>query len=326
MSTKNPTQRDLAAACGVSVATVSLALRGHPRISPERRAIIMATAAEMGYRLDPALAHWARQRWRERPESPLIAVLSQRSHMATQISRGARRAAQELGYRLQRFDLGDPRIIAQQLKDLGVRGIMVEAHNDDAWYDDFPFEDFVGVAMGMGARRPPLDLVKGAVFYNTELAIAQIVQASCRRVLFINALDPMSINERMQVGALSAAAESGLFTLLPIVHRGKNAVAVDALPKRLKSSQADCVLCQRDAALHLRDVATDLLKKISVLVLNANPREDWSGVNMCFEDVGARCVHLLDQHLAQHRYGRAAQPVTIEVPGMWHPGKTLRLP
>ena len=52
MSTKNPTQRDLAAACGVSVATVSLALRGHPRISAERRAAIVSAAEELGYRLD----------------------------------------------------------------------------------------------------------------------------------------------------------------------------------------------------------------------------------------------------------------------------------
>ena len=139
----------------------------------------------------------------------------------------------------------------------------------------------------------------------------------------------MSINERMQVGALTAAAEAGLFTLLPIVHAGKEVVSAalpsDDLSGLIKKNKADCIICQRDAALRLRDAHADVLKTVSVLVLNANPREDWSGVNMCFEDVGARCVQLLDQHLAQHRYGRAVQPVTIEVPGKWHPGKTLRL-
>ncbi|MBU6213117.1 MAG: LacI family transcriptional regulator [Actinomycetales bacterium] len=48
-----PTLRDVADATGVSVATVSMVLRGVGRISPETRARVHAKAAEMGYRRDP---------------------------------------------------------------------------------------------------------------------------------------------------------------------------------------------------------------------------------------------------------------------------------
>ena len=40
---------DVAAAAGVSTATVSRAIRGLPRVSPRTRAKILATAKELGY-------------------------------------------------------------------------------------------------------------------------------------------------------------------------------------------------------------------------------------------------------------------------------------
>lgn len=48
-----PTQRDIAERLGVSVATVSLALRRDPQISVEMRSRVLATAEEMGYTYQP---------------------------------------------------------------------------------------------------------------------------------------------------------------------------------------------------------------------------------------------------------------------------------
>lgn len=315
MSDSIPTQRDLAAACGVSVATVSLALRGHPRISEQTRAMVLKKAEELGYHLDPTLSQWARQRWRERPESPLVGVLSQRSSMATQISRGARKAAQQMGYRLQRFDMRKPTALADELKDLGIRGLIVEGHNDDSWYDDFPFEDFVAVAMGMGAGRPPLDLVKSASYYNSELMAQHICSAGHQRVLFINELFPMSVNERMQFAALLVAADSGAFELLPALHIQH--VKAAALQKTIRQMKPDCIVANSRHAKSLQ-----IPKYSELYVFNADKQTPCPGVDLCFPDVGERAMELLDQYLALHKYGRTASPVTIEVPGRWHLGVT----
>lgn len=50
------TLRDVARAVGVSTATVSLALRGHARISAATRKQVEAAAARVGYRRNPAFA------------------------------------------------------------------------------------------------------------------------------------------------------------------------------------------------------------------------------------------------------------------------------
>lgn len=318
MSTSQPTQRDLAAACGVSVATVSLALRGHPRISSETRALVIHMAKELGYHLDPALSHWARQRWRERPESPLVAVLTQRSGMATEISRGARKQAQVLGYRLQRFPMTKPKTLARTLQDAGVRGIILEAHNDDAWYQDFPFEHFVGIAMGMGTSRPPLDLVKSAVFYNSERLFREVYRSGYRRLLWLRAIDPSSVNERMQFGALSGlAAETNAHLLAPLCIAG---LGKAALKRQLKKLSPDVIISSRRVAEHIRQMN---IANYRHAVFDAHIGGDWSGIHMRFEEIGARAMLCLDQYLSQHRFGPAEPALTIEVPGTWIDGGSL---
>lgn len=52
-----PTIRTLAKLAGVSSATVSLALRNHPRIRPQVRERIQKIAAEAGYRLNAIVSH-----------------------------------------------------------------------------------------------------------------------------------------------------------------------------------------------------------------------------------------------------------------------------
>src|SRR6202453_1900722 len=52
-----PTIKTLAKMAGVSNATVSLALRNHPRIRPQERARIQRIATEAGYKPNPLVSH-----------------------------------------------------------------------------------------------------------------------------------------------------------------------------------------------------------------------------------------------------------------------------
>ena len=46
---KTPKMRDVAAAAGVSLSTVSLVINGKPGVSPERRERVLETIKELGY-------------------------------------------------------------------------------------------------------------------------------------------------------------------------------------------------------------------------------------------------------------------------------------
>ena len=74
---KRPTLRDIAKDAGCTNATVSLALRESPRISPETRARVREVAAKLGYRPDPMLSALAAHRWKRHPkvEGATLAVI-----------------------------------------------------------------------------------------------------------------------------------------------------------------------------------------------------------------------------------------------------------
>ncbi|MEZ0493360.1 LacI family DNA-binding transcriptional regulator [Kineococcus sp. TBRC 1896] len=59
-----PTIRSVAARAGVSKSLVSLVLQDSPKVSPERRAAVLAAVAELGYRPDPTARSLAQGRTR----------------------------------------------------------------------------------------------------------------------------------------------------------------------------------------------------------------------------------------------------------------------
>jgi transcriptional regulator with XRE-family HTH domain len=77
MKTPLPTMRDVARRAGVSVSTVSLALRNSPLVSAETQAAVRAAVAELGYRVNPYVA--AHMRSRRKPQAgvaaPVLAIV-----------------------------------------------------------------------------------------------------------------------------------------------------------------------------------------------------------------------------------------------------------
>jgi DNA-binding LacI/PurR family transcriptional regulator len=94
---ERPTQALIARRLGVTQATVSLALRGSPRISPAMRERVRAEADGAGYRPDPALRALVRRRWRE-PGQLTFAYLGEEPDPNVEMYyTAARRRCAELG-------------------------------------------------------------------------------------------------------------------------------------------------------------------------------------------------------------------------------------
>src|SRR5690349_8145117 len=106
------THKDIAARFGCDKSTVSLALRGNPRIPQDTRNQICRLAESMGYRPDPALAMLARHRWArdEAQTGSTLAYLVETSNgyayeqQRNQLAAAAERA-QQRGFKLMEFDL-----------------------------------------------------------------------------------------------------------------------------------------------------------------------------------------------------------------------------
>lgn len=129
------TLKQIAARAGVSRATVSYALRGHPKIPLETRTRVQAAAESVGYKPNPRIAGLMAhiRRGRARPFGERIAFVwvhttraeAARSRFLTAVLEGARARAAQSGFGLEEFCTSDPGMTDRRLqKIIRARGIV----------------------------------------------------------------------------------------------------------------------------------------------------------------------------------------------------------
>jgi LacI family transcriptional regulator len=188
-----PTLRTLAAALGLSPSTISLALRGDPRIRPGTIARARAAAASAGYHADPVVSEGlsrARRReffretiaWaldRARGDTPWLAPLFA----------AAEARAGLLGYRLEFIRLSrEPaslRRAARTWRARGVRGVILGPFAETWEEPGLPWDDFVWLSVGDSVAHPRLHRVGRDYALDIESAIEHLARRGLRRPGFV---------------------------------------------------------------------------------------------------------------------------------------------
>ena len=195
-----PTQRDIAKIANVSPVAVSLALRGHGRISKATRDRIVAIAKEIGYQPDPLLSALTRY---SRPAVPtdyqgtLAWINSYRQpemlaqHYAYYL-RGAQERCGELGFTLDEFrmvELGmNYRRLSNVLRARNIQGVLFPPQDSERRHitiANFDWDRFSSVAFGFSLMRPKLDLVTNAQFRSARMAMRKLRSLGYRRIGFV---------------------------------------------------------------------------------------------------------------------------------------------
>lgn len=194
------TLRAIAQAVGVSHVTVSLALRNHPRISEPLRKKIQDQALAMGYRPDPMLAALTHYR-HSRTDKPMQAGLAWlnawpepgqlRAHREFDLYwRGATRAAEKFGYRLEEFVVSEemplPRI-EKVLLTRGIRGILIPPVPTPAGVDWrlLDWMKFSAARLGRRAEHPQVHFITSAQAANTILSFDKMRERGYERIAFV---------------------------------------------------------------------------------------------------------------------------------------------
>lgn len=159
--TQRITLRDIARRTGVSVTTVSMAMRGNPKIPSGTRTRIGDAARAMGYQFDPMLAALSARRWSRKPThaGTTLAVLAD-GHVEGDT--GMREYAASRGYSLEVFqirDYRDPRRLADVLYSRGILGVIVAQIFKPGFCAAFDWSRFIAVGCSEGYERPPVHLV-----------------------------------------------------------------------------------------------------------------------------------------------------------------------
>ncbi|GAT34613.1 DNA-binding transcriptional regulator, LacI/PurR family [Terrimicrobium sacchariphilum] len=175
--------RLLAEECGLSVATVSRALRGSPLVTARTRKLVEAAAHHLGYEFNPYVGQLMSSFRRSQGETMQgnlafiwCDVWMGREDSQFGVMRGhALRRAAELGYSVSEFTLLDhtPTAMVRMLSSRGIRGVLILSPAGSAGKSHLRLnlEDFACVSIGWSLYSPAFHRVRFDHFQATRLAI-----------------------------------------------------------------------------------------------------------------------------------------------------------
>ena len=208
--------KDIAEALGVSVATVSRALKDNPRISAEKRIIIKRYAREHNF--FPNFIAESLRKSRIQPMKIIGVIIPQFNHYYfSSVLSGIEEAASARGYRIlvaQSNESYEREVsICQSFFENKVCGIIVSQAKDTTVYEHFqklldqgvPLVFYDRICTGVDCSRVVVDDYNGA--FN---AVTHLINTGCRRIAFYGATMKMEISKNRYNGYRDALLRAGL--------------------------------------------------------------------------------------------------------------------
>ena len=217
MNGKTPlTMKDIARELGISVATVSRALKDSPRISPERRAAIQQYAREHDF--TPNVLAESLRHSKIHPIKLIGVIIPEFTHFYfSSVLAGIEEEASSRGYRImvaQSNEQYEREVrICQSFYENKVCGVIVSQAKDTKRYDHFerlmdagvPLVFYDRICTGVNASRVVVDDYMGA--FN---AVSHLIETGCTRIAFYGSAPTLEISKNRFNGYKDALLKHGL--------------------------------------------------------------------------------------------------------------------
>jgi LacI family transcriptional regulator len=337
MDKNPPTLRDLARAAGVSVATVSMALRNDPRVHPETRGRIHTLAAEMGYRPDPRISDLMGylRRGRSGGFRETIAYVSKMTWNVLQgysifyeTYLGSARRAQDLGYLVEYHTVSTTMTeerLGRILRNRGIRGVIAlpDVHPDSALrgYKSFPWEHFASVAIGFSCPHPNTHRITPDQIQTMHIALEASRRLGYRR--------PGLVTERWRDDRVRNHWAAGFLSYQERHFPSRDRIPICTDPGRVVawfSRWKPDFLIGDDiemAVSLLRAAGFRTPEDFGYATLIKQMEGRWgfhAGVWEPFAEVGSAATDLLVGSLTRNEIGLPAYPQTVLLPVKWVDG------
>jgi len=335
----NVTLQDVADRAGVHRSTVSLALRDHPRISPEVRRNVQAIAHELGYRVNPLVAALmqSRRSGQATKDVVLAFVTSYPTrdgwrplrHDRPDFFPGAVARARDFGYRLEPFWCREPGVSPRRFCDIlsnrGITGMIIGRLPPGQRALDLEWDRFSSVALGMTLREPRLHHVTENHFSTVSQAMQRCLERGYRRIGFVfsEANDSPRVGDRWL----------GAYLRQQLAYPAKDRLAVcpgdpaDAatFSTWVRRERPDAILATHGRHIlgWLQDLKLRVPRDVGVVDLENRPESTCAGIHYDPAKVGALAVEMLVGLMHRNETGVPADPHEVLLTGQWRDGTTL---
>lgn len=335
---KRVTLLNIAEIAGVNKSTVSLALRGDPRVKKATRERILKIAENLDYRPDTHLSHlmgYLRSKEQKQDEE-VIAYLRFEEEGAedmgctpffSQFRKGIKGELNKLGYKVEDFYLHkyefNFRRLSQSLHHRGIKGIFVLPAEGSQQIDDFDWNKFAAVTMGYRLRSPILNRVVCDHVAAIRMVLEQISKLGYRRPLLAlrNGRDAQ-VNCRWSIAFNGAL---GLFNEIEegCVYQGD---ADSSFIDTIEKNRIDCVLgLSYNFAMFMEKSKLSLVDGCGFVLLDkCDGPSNVTGIDQRPFDQGQMVARQLSGFLDRNELGLPDLPFTLALRPVWCLGTTTR--
>ncbi|HEY0946041.1 MAG TPA: LacI family DNA-binding transcriptional regulator [Opitutaceae bacterium] len=335
-----PTIRSLARELGLSVATISEALRDSPRVKLATRQRVKRAAKKAGYNPNPLLGATFSALRRSRHTNffgtlGLVDVAENgRPELMIfhrEVAKGAEARARELGFRTEVFWLGpkapmlSPARLNSVLQARNIPGMVLMPFSQVVDLSGFDFTHVAAVQMDHCLAQPRLHNVVPDHYLSMMHALERLTQRGYRRI-------GLCLEQRKDV-RLKSNWSSGFFAF----YRGFDREAgipplIDPAPGReqflswFRNYKPDVVVAHLQVvAQWLRETGVRVPEDVGFFKLNTTERTaPCAGLDLQPRQLGAAAVETAVGMIHRREQGAPSHPMTISLEAEWVDGPTLR--
>lgn len=335
--------REIAKRAGVSVATVSMALRSCGTISRARSEQIRKLAASMGYHPNPLLSSLASKKFRTGKTilGTPIAILNFPVSTNGEVFPGATadlylrdlvREARSLGYSPEVFDfpfVRGTRNLERVLHHRMMQGILLHGSLDqNGIMDHFDWSPYPVVQCARFHISPQFHTVRSNIFQSVKLAFEKVHTLGYQRIGLAVARHDIPLEDDL---ARHGAAVAVTSACLP-EHR-RLPVFLGSIEDRpafkewVKKNEPDVVIGFSPRFFWLlleMGFSIPETMGFASLHLSDNPLEAACGLQQNLKAIARQSVVLLDQLIRERQRGVPELPLHMLIPSTWVEGMTLR--
>ena len=330
---RHVTLDEVARAAKVAKATVSYALRQHPKIPAATRDRILRIATDLGYRPNPRVSSLMAQVrqgdslargeriafvWMHTPRA-----VARRDPFLRAVFAGAVQRAQQAGFGLEEFFTADPGMTDRRLNQIirarGIVGVVLSPvmTDESTLALDWDWSGFAAAVIGNVSWTPELHHAGHHHYLGMRTVLRELAALGRRRIAAV--IDDTT-NRRAK-----RAWEAAFITHHPSPRSARRLLHLtDSRPREpltawVMRTTPDALIVSSDTLLAAPGLQRHCERqgiKLATLYWNAN-RPELAGVDQCYERIAGYAVDLVIAQLNNNETGLPDLPHMMLFPGKW---------
>jgi LacI family transcriptional regulator len=331
---------------GVSKNTVSLALRGSAKVTVETRERVMAAVEQLGYRLNPTVAHLMAQLRQSRAPGFQATLAMVNAHERSDAFvnhatipayvEGCRKRAKALGYQLDEFWMHQPDLPvtrwlsifrARNIRGIVIVGLMRRNRLPEVMAP--LWEAYPTVVTGVRTREPALSFACSDHHALALVAYEKAVSLGYQRPALV--LD--GVIDELTEGRFTAGFLTGQSHMTPMADRTVPFYRVADARKDLgvfrewfAENRPDVIFTlYHEVARWLTELGLQVPGDVGLIQYEWRPSHgDWAGMDQRNDLVGEAALDMLISLVHHNECGVPTHPRATMIGSQWVDGKTVR--